>query len=76
MAEVKKTFESNLSRLEEIVTNLEQNELNLSDALSVFEENQILIKNCESDLKKAEQKVKKLIKSDSEDGDSFQLELI
>ena len=71
-----KSFEENLNRLESIVSDLEKNELNLEDALKVFEESHALIKKCETELKTAEQKVKKLIKIDDDSDDKFQLELM
>lgn len=70
------SFEENLNRLEKIVSDLEKNELNLDDALKVFEESHDLIKKCENELKSAEQKVKKLIKNDDDSSDKFQLELM
>ena len=60
------TFESALSRLEEIVHTLEEGNTPLSDSLTVFEEGIRLVKFCNESLDKAEQTVKILLKG--EDG--------
>jgi exodeoxyribonuclease VII small subunit len=56
----KNTFEENLSRLEEISTLLESEELGLDESISLFEEGIKLSKNCMTTLKKAELKITKL----------------
>ena len=56
----KNTFEENLSRLEEISTLLESEELGLDESISLFEEGIKLSKNCMSALKKAELKITEL----------------
>lgn len=60
MAEKKLSFESSMSRLEEIVSLLERGDRPLEEALTLFEEGSKLMKQCESLLNKAEQKVLKL----------------
>ena len=60
MAEKKLTFEQAMSRLEEIVTGLEQGDLPLDESLSLYEEGAKLMKQCNTMLDKAEQKVMKL----------------
>ena len=60
MAEKKVTFEQAMARLEEIVKQLEQGDAPLEDALALFEEGTRLMKNCSTQLDKAEQKVSKL----------------
>ena len=60
MAEKKPTFEASMKRLEEIVTQLEQGDRPLEEALSLFEEGTKLMKQCQTLLDKAEQKVLKL----------------
>ena len=67
------TFESSLSRLEEIVQQLETGEIPLEDSIKVFEEGEQLIKFCLDKLNTAEKKVKKLEKGD--DG-AYQLDLL
>ena len=59
----KNTFEVNLSRLEEISTLLESEELGLDESISLFEEGIKLSKSCITSLKKAELKITEL-KSD------------
>ena len=59
----KNTFEVNLSRLEEISTLLEGEELGLDESISLFEEGIKLSKSCMTSLKKAELKITEL-KSD------------
>lgn len=61
MAEKKLTFEQSMTRLEEIVKQLEQGDAPLEDALSLFEEGTKLMKKCSAQLDKAEQKVSKLL---------------
>ncbi len=60
MAEKKASFEASMQRLEEIVTLLEQGDRPLEEALALFEEGSKLMKQCETLLNKAEQKVLKL----------------
>ena len=67
-----KNFEQAMTRLEEIVQQLEQEELLLDDSLKIFEEGMDLSKFCYEKLNQAEQKLKKLVKKD----DGFQLELM
>jgi exodeoxyribonuclease VII small subunit len=56
----KNTFEENLSRLEEISTLLESEELGLDESISLFEEGIKLSKYCMTALKKAELKITEL----------------
>jgi exodeoxyribonuclease VII small subunit len=58
-----KSFEEALSRLEQIVLELEEGELSLEDALQKFEEGIKLSEFCMQKLTQAEGKVKKLIKT-------------
>ena len=53
-----KTFEQSVSRIDEIVSKLEQGDVALDDALTLFEEGTGLVKSCFTLLDKAEQKVK------------------
>lgn len=55
-------FESKLSRLEEITSLLENNDIGLEDSINLFEEGVKLSKECLSILEKAELKVKVLQK--------------
>ena len=61
-----KSFEENISRLEEIVGLLEKGEAPLADSLALFEEGTKLVSACTKMLDQAEQKVVKLSKG--EDG--------
>jgi exodeoxyribonuclease VII small subunit len=56
----KNNFEENLSRLEEISTLLEGEELGLDESISLFEEGIKLSKSCMTTLKKAELKITEL----------------
>jgi exodeoxyribonuclease VII small subunit len=60
----KKTFESSLARLEEIVSAMESGEIMLDESLSLYEEGIKLIKYCTKALDDAEQKVKILQKGE------------
>ena len=57
-----KTFEENMSRLEEIVTRLEKGDVPLSQSLSLFEEGTRLAAACRAELDQAEQQVVRLMK--------------
>ena len=62
MAAKKMTFEQQLARLEEIVSALEQGDVQLADSLALFEEGTKLISACTKQLDQAEQQVVKLMK--------------
>ncbi|MBQ3100602.1 MAG: exodeoxyribonuclease VII small subunit [Clostridia bacterium] len=55
------TFEGALARLEEIVRLLESGNAPLDASLAVFEEGTALVKQCNSQLDNAEQKIKILM---------------
>lgn len=57
-----KTFEENMTRLEEIVTRLEKGDVPLSQSLSLFEEGARLAAACRMELDQAEQQVVRLMK--------------
>ena len=57
-----KKFETSLSRLEEIVTELEGGELPLEQCLKLFEEGIKLSRICNARLEEAERKVEVLLK--------------
>ena len=54
-------IELSLQRLESIVSNMESGETPLEKSLSLFEEGMELVNQCQSQLKKAEQRVENLI---------------
>ena len=62
----KRTFESAMSDLEEIVKKLESGALPLEDSLCAFEEAVALVKYCNGELDAAKQRVR--ILTESEDG--------
>ena len=57
-----KTFEENMTRLEEIVTRLEKGDVPLNQSLSLFEEGTRLAAACRAELDQAEQQVVRLMK--------------
>lgn len=63
MAEKKKTFEQTLEELENIVTKLENGELNLEESIKNFETATKLYKDCKVELDKAEKKISVLTES-------------
>ena len=65
MAEKKLTFEQALSRLEEIVRQMESDQTPLEESLKLFEEGTKLMKQCTALLDKAEQKVTKLMENNA-----------
>lgn len=62
MAKSNKSFEENITRLEEIVTLLEKGDAKLADSLALFEEGTKLVGICSAMLDEAELKVVKLQK--------------
>ena len=54
-------IELSLQRLESIVSNMESGETSLEKSLSLFEEGMELVNQCQSQLKKAEQRIENLI---------------
>lgn len=62
----KMTFESGLTRLNEIVEQLERGDESLEDSLKLFEEGSALASFCYKKLSTAEQKIKKI--SELEEG--------
>jgi len=58
----KKTFEENITRLEEIVARLEGGDVLLADSLALFEEGTKLVSACTGMLDEAEQTVVRLRK--------------
>ena len=65
MSETKKapSFEDKMKRLEEIVGQIEQPDVELEDSIKLFEEGVSLSKDCQNLLDGAEQKVKKLVQT-------------
>lgn len=57
-------FEESLKLLEEIVNKMEQGQLSLEQSLGAFEQGVQLTRQCQSTLKKAEQRVAKLMPKD------------
>ena len=55
------SFEAALAELEDIVTAMEQGDLNLEDSLSAFERGINLTRQCQTSIKDAEQKVSILV---------------
>lgn len=70
-AKKEKSFEENISRLEEIVSMLERGDAQLNDSLALFEEGTKLVTICSTMLEKAEQQVVKLQKGP--DGEPVEL---
>ena len=67
MAEKKEaSFEKKLRRLDEIVAKIEGEELPLQETLSLYQEGKILIKELQSELKAAEEKVGNLTVSEED----------
>ena len=64
---MKKSFEEQISELENIINELENGNLNLDDSVVKFEEGMKISKECSEMLEKAEKKITMLIKG--EDGE-------
>lgn len=56
----KKTYEAAIMELEQILTQLEDNDLPLEEAIKQFEQGVTLIKHCQNVLDETEQKIKGL----------------
>ncbi|MFR7758393.1 MAG: exodeoxyribonuclease VII small subunit [Christensenellales bacterium] len=67
----KLSFEQSITRLDEIVKQLEKGDAPLNDSLKLFEEGTALISNCDAMLNEAEQMVVKLKKGP--DGEPVEL---
>lgn len=74
MAVKKQSFEQSMSRLEEIVKQLERGECDLDQSLKLFEEGAKLADNCNSMLNQAEQKVMLLLNEQSGEEVPFEVE--
>ena len=55
-------FEEELNRLKQIVNDIQQKDLSIDESLKLYEEGQKIIATLEKELKKAEDKVEKVIK--------------
>ncbi len=71
MAKKELDFEQSVSRLDEIVRQLERGDVPLEQSLKLFEEGTALVRSCGTMLDQAEQKIIKLQKG--EDGSPVEL---
>ena len=62
----KDNFEESMGKLEEIVTELENGNLNLDESVNKFEEGMKIAKQCNSILQNAEKKISILLEKDGE----------
>ena len=69
MAAKQMKFQEAMKRLDEIVTLLNNNELELEEAMSLFEEGLKLSVQCEKQLKKFETKIDQLMEVNQDDGE-------
>ena len=53
----KESFKQSMDRLDEIIARLNQNEVELEEAITLFEEGLKLVKQCDARLKQIEQRV-------------------
>mgnify|MGYP000550370666 FL=1 len=68
--EQKLPFKQSMSRLEEIIAALEKNEIELEDAIALFEEGLQLVNSCDSQLKNFENRVQELPNTYQEGSDN------
>ena len=61
-------FDAQLKELEQLVTRMEQGDLDLDEALRQFEHGIALVRQCEQQLQAAEQKVQLLSRADANPG--------
>ena len=69
MAAKQMKFQEAMKRLDEIVALLNNNELELEEAMSLFEEGMKLSAKCEKQLKKFETKMDQLMEVNQDDGE-------
>ena len=69
MAAKQMKFQEAMKRLDEIVALLNNNELELEEAMSLFEEGLKLSTKCEKQLKKFETKMDQLMEVNQDDGE-------
>lgn len=62
----KENFEESMEKLEKIVTELENGNLNLDESVSKFEEGMKISKQCNKILEEAEKKITILLEKDGE----------
>ena len=68
--EQKLPFKQSMSRLEEIIAALEKNEIELEDAIALFEDGLPLVNSCDSQLKNFENRVQELLNTYQEGSDN------
>ena len=59
MAKIK--FEDKIKELEEIINELENGNINLDDSIEKYTKAMLLVKECDNELKKIEEKVSKIV---------------
>lgn len=64
----KESFKQSMDRLDEIIARLNQNEVELEEAITLFEEGMKLVKQCDARLKQFEQRVSVLSEVKEEEG--------
>ena len=64
----KESFKQSMDRLDEIIARLNQNEGELEEAITLFEEGLKLVKQCDARLKQFEQRVSVLSEVKEEEG--------
>lgn len=57
----KKTFETNMNRLEKIVSELENGDIELQKAMKLFEEGLGLVEACDNELKQFDEAINQII---------------
>ena len=63
----KETFKQSMERLDAIIEALDRNEIELEDAIQLFEEGLKMDKNCDAQLKQFEQRMKVLLADEEEE---------
>ena len=64
----KESFKQSMDRLDEIIARLNQNEVELEEAITLFEEGLKLVKQCDARLKQFEQRASVLSEVKEEEG--------
>ncbi|MBQ4634777.1 MAG: exodeoxyribonuclease VII small subunit [Bacilli bacterium] len=70
---MKKKFEQKMQELEQIVTELEKGDIDLDQSIDKYMSAMKLVKECDSELKKAEEQISKIVLENGETED-FKIE--
>lgn len=65
----KKKFEEKMKELEEIISELENGNIDLEDSINKYTKAMLLVKECDEELKQVEEQVVKIVSENGEETD-------